>query len=293
MFARAGVTLAATAILLLGQTARVPAGTPTGESHFTNLDGAHVHYTSYGTGDPAVLLVHGWACDETVWREQAAPLAEKIRVITIDLPGHGQSDKPDMSYTMDLYARAIDAVLNDAHANSAIVVGHSNGTPAVRQFYRKYPAKVQGMIIVEGPLKPFFDATSIEKFVAPMRENYQQAAGRFIDGITRSIANESLRNQIKTLMLKTPRNVAISELESTADPELWKPDKINVPVLVILAKQPAWTSEYEQFVRGLIPEVDYQVWESVSHFLMMEKPREFNDAVLKFFQQHNLLPNRS
>ena len=69
--------------------------------------------------------------------------------------------------------------------------------------------------------------------------------------------------------------------------------RIEVPVLVILAKQPAWSPEYETFVRGLIPKLDYQVWEDVSHFLMMDKPREFNAAVLKFLEQQKLLPNRS
>ena len=87
--------------------------------------------------------------------------------------------------------------------------------------------------------------------------------------------------------------MAVSEFEATADEDLWKPNKIDVPVLMILAKQPAWSPEYEQFVRGLIPKLDYQLWENVSHFLMMEKPREFNAAVLKFLDQNHLLDKGS
>ncbi|HSP45650.1 MAG TPA: alpha/beta hydrolase, partial [Chthoniobacterales bacterium] len=68
----------------------------------------------------------------------------------------------------------------------------------------------------------------------------------------------------------------------------WKPDKINLPVLMILAKQPAWSAEYEQFVRGIVPDLDYQTWEGVSHFLMMEKPTEFNAAVTAFLEKHQL-----
>ena len=94
-------------------------------------------------------------------------------------------------------------------------------------------------------------------------------------------------------MLRTPQHVAVSEFEATADPDLWKEDKIEVPTLMILAKQPAWTAEYEQFARGLIPKLDYQVWENVSHFLMMDKPREFNAAVLKFLEQNSLLASQS
>jgi len=134
----------------------------------------------------------------------------------------------------------------------------------------------------------------MEKFISNLRgDNYPKAAGDLIDGMTRPITNRVLQNKIKTLTLKTPQHVAISEFEATGDPDLWKEDKIDIPVLMILAKQPAWSAEYEQFVRGLIPKVDYQVWEHVSHFLMMEKPREFNATALKFLEENQLLPNRS
>src|SRR5256886_14143323 len=95
------------------------------ESKFVDLDHLNVHYTNYGKGETALVFVHGWACDETVWAEQAPTLAEKIRVITIDLPGHGQSDKPQtIEYNKDLYVRAIDGVMSDANVKSVILVGH-------------------------------------------------------------------------------------------------------------------------------------------------------------------------
>ncbi len=109
-------------------------------SHFATLDGVRIHYTNYGAGEKALLLVHGWSSDETVWKKQAPELAKTMRVITVDLPGHGQSDQPEIDYTMDYYARALDAVLRDAGVKKAVLAGHSNGTPVVRQFYRRYPA---------------------------------------------------------------------------------------------------------------------------------------------------------
>jgi pimeloyl-ACP methyl ester carboxylesterase len=57
---------------------------------------------------------------------------------------------------------------------------------------------------------------------------------------------------------------------------------------MILAKQPSWTEEYEKLVRGLVADLDYQTWEGVSHFLMMEKPNEFNAAVTAFLEKHGL-----
>jgi pimeloyl-ACP methyl ester carboxylesterase len=257
-------------------------------SHFADFEGSRVHYTDYGRGDFAVVLVHGWSCDESVWQEQAEALARKAQVLTIDLPGHGQSDKPQIAYSPDLFARAVNAVMQDAGVHSAVLVGHSNGTPVVRQFYRLYPEKVCGLVIVDGALRPFGDAAMMEKFIAPLRgRDYELIAGRFIDGMTRPMADQSRREQIKRMMLNTPQHVAVSEMEGMVDPKLWEPDKINVPVLMILAKQPAWSAEYEQFVRELIPSLDYQEWDGVSHFLMMDRPEKFNETVLAFVAKHH------
>jgi len=281
-------------LFFVASASRIVAQPVVSESKFVDVDHLKVHYTNYGKGDTALLFVHGWACDETVWSEQAPALAEKIRVITNDLPGHGQRDKPKtISYDKDLYVRATDGVIKYGGVKSVILVGHSNGTTFIRHYYRKFPAKVKALVIVEGPLRAFFDKENIEEFVAPLRgENYPEAAGRIIEAMISPIKDATLRAKIKALMLKTPQYVAVSEFEATADPDLWKEDKIDIPVLMVLAKQPSWSAEYEQFVRGLAPKVDYQMWENLSHFLMMERPREFNASVLRFLEQNQLV-NRS
>ena len=274
--------------LLVSSSLAFGSETP-GVSRSVPLDGAKVHYTDYGAGENALLFVHGWACDESFWAGQAPALGAKLHVITVDLPGHGQSDKPHIAYTMELYARALDAVLQDAKVKSAVLIGHSNGAPVIRQFYRKFPAKTRGLVVVDGPLRPFGDKAMVEKFVARLKEpNYEETVGKMIDGMTSPIQDATLRAKIKTSMLRTPQYVASTEFDSTLDDALWKPDKIDVPVLMILAKQPAWSAEYEQFVRGIIPDLDYQVWEGVSHFLMMEQSQRFNDALLAFLEKKKL-----
>jgi pimeloyl-ACP methyl ester carboxylesterase len=276
---------------LLCSVAVAAAAESRGVSRTAQLDGAKVHYTDYGTGENALLFVHGWACDETFWSGQAPALAEKYHVITIDLPGHGQSDKPQIAYTMPLYARAIDAVLTDAKVKAATLIGHSNGTPVIWQFYRKYPAKTRALGIVDGGLRPFLNKEAMEKFVAELKgPSYADNVGKLIDNMTSPIQDAAMREKIKTTMLKTPQYVAISEFEATADDALWKPDEINVPVLMVLAKQPLWSAKYEQFARGIVPDLDYQVWEKVSHFLMMEQPERFNGALVAFLEKHKLTP---
>lgn len=254
------------------------------------MEGSRVHYTNYGSGETALLFVHGWSSDETVWKKQVPELAQSVRVITIDLPGHGQSDQPQVAYTMDYYARAIDAVLKDAGVKSATLVGHSNGTPVIRQFYRRYPQEVGALVIVDGTLRPFGDAAQMEKFIAPLRApDYAGNAGKFIDQVTQPMKDQTERAGLKTMMLRTPQRVSVSEMEAILDPDLWRTDKIDVPVLMIMADSPFWTPDYQQFVRGFIPNLQYETFAGVSHFLMLDKPREFNEMLLAFLKRNQLL----
>lgn len=260
-----------------------------GVSRTAQLDGAPIHFTDYGAGDTALIFVHGWACDETFWSGQAPALAAKFHTITIDLPGHGQSGKPAAPHTMDLYARAIAAVLSEAKVRTATLIGHSNGTPVIRQFYRKFPEKTHALVIVDGGLRPLGDKASMEKFIARFKgPDYAENVGKMMDAMTATIKDPALRERIRTSILRTPQAIAVSEFEATLDDRLWSPDKISVPVLMVMAKQPLWSAEYEQFVRGIVPDLDYQVWEGVSHFLMMEQPERFNAAVISFLEKHHL-----
>jgi len=183
-------------------------------SKFAKLDGFRVHYKSYGSGKEALVFVHGWTCDMTFWRDQIGAFEKKVRVIAIDLPGHGQSDRPEAAYTMDLFARAVDAVLRDAGVQRAVLVGHSMGTPVIRQFYRQHPRKTLGLVIVDGPLQPLGDKKMMDQFIAPLRgPNYKESAGRFVDGMLGSQVPPELREKIKSTMLNTPQGVAVSAME--------------------------------------------------------------------------------
>src|ERR1041385_8827785 len=104
------------------------------ESRFASLDGARVHYLNYGKSDEALVLIHGWTQSADAWRDNIADLSKRNRVIVVELPGHGQSDKPQTTYSMDYFARAVDVVMRDAKVKRAVLVGHSMGTPVARQF---------------------------------------------------------------------------------------------------------------------------------------------------------------
>ena len=272
--------------LLFASTAAFAAD---GDSQYTKLDGARIHYKSYGKGRDAIVLVHGWTCNLDNWRDQIPDFAKRNRVIALDLPGHGQSDKPQIAYTMDLFANAIDAVMRDAKVERAVVVGHSMGTPVARQFYRKYPQKTLAIVIVDGGLRPFGTKEMREGFVAMFRSpGYKQAGEQMFAQMMGALPAPE-QERVRTSFANTPQHVLVSAMENMNDEALYGPDKINVPVFAVLAKAPFWPPDTEQFLRGLAPDLELQWFEGVGHFLMMEKPKQFNDAVIAFLNKKNLL----
>jgi pimeloyl-ACP methyl ester carboxylesterase len=279
--------IAIVALVLAAATAAFAAD---GESQFAKLDGARIHYKSWGKGKDALVLVHGWGCNLNHWRDQISDLSKRNRVIALDLPGHGESDKPQqLAYTMDLFANAIDAVMRDAKVEHAVVAGHSMGTPVARQFYRKYPQKTLGIIIVDGGLRPFGTKEMREQFLSMFRSpNWKEAGTQMFSQMTPTMAPAD-KERVMTSFNNTPQYVLVSAMESMNQDSLYSPDKINVPVFAILAKSPFWPADTEEFLRGLAPDFEMQWWEGVGHFLMIEKPKQFNDAVIAFLNKKALL----
>src|SRR5947207_1473206 len=228
-------------------------------SHFTKQDGINIHYKSLGEGKTAMVFIHGWTCDMTFWRYQVPAFEGKIRIILIDLPGHGKSGKPEIPYTMDLFAKSVNAVLEDAGVDQAVLVGHSMGTPVIRQFYRLFPKKTRALVAMDGSLRPFItDPAQIEKFLSSFSSpDYKENINKGIDSMFTPQTAPEIRNSVKTVMQSAPQYVAVSAMKSMFDPNIWKDDKIDVPLQLILAKSPFWNADYEAYVRKLAPQVDY------------------------------------
>ena len=258
------------------------------ESRFAKFDDIKVHYLTGGKGKDALVFVHGWTCDATFWNGQTSAFPS-LRVIALDLPGHGQSDKPRADYTMEYFARSIEAVMRDAKIKRAVLVGHSMGTPIIRQFYRLYPDKTLGLVIVDGALRLLFPKAQMEQFTSQLRTNYKVAQPQMVDGMLSVIKDAKIRADIRKTMVSTPDYVGISAMYGMADEKIYNNDPINVPVLAVMAKGPFWPANVEQDYRSLAPRLEFHMWDGVSHFLMMEKPEEFNQLLLAFLIKNNLL----
>ncbi len=90
--------------------------------------GVALFYEEKGTGEPSVLLVHGWCCDHTYFAPQLGHFAGRgHRVVAVDLRGHGRSDKPHQEYTMQIFADDLAWVCERIGLEKPVVVGHSMG----------------------------------------------------------------------------------------------------------------------------------------------------------------------
>jgi len=273
------------ALLLLPGAATFAGSLEDAPSRFALLDGAKVHYKSLGKGDSVVVLVHGWTCDLTFWSAQAGPLAARGRVLALDLPGHGKSDAPEVEYTMDLFARAVEAVLADAKVKKAILVGHSMGTPVARQVYRRSPAKVVALVAVDGALRPFFTLPEQKNGFLAMFDGEKALENRtkMVESMWSASTTPEMKEKVRTTMLAALPRVASSAMRGMLDDAVWTEDPISVPLLLLLAPSPRWDGGYEAFVRKLAPMAEVVRIPDTGHFLMLEKPAEFNTALLAFF----------
>ncbi len=113
-------------------------------------DGARLCYQEVGPADgPVVVLIHGLASDSETWDRALVPLAERgLRVIAVDLLGHGRSDKPAGGYLLDDFAASLEAFFAAVGIDRATVGGHSLGGAVAVHFGYHHPDRVERLILV-------------------------------------------------------------------------------------------------------------------------------------------------
>jgi pimeloyl-ACP methyl ester carboxylesterase len=263
-----------------------------GKSCFASFGTNRVHYVIAGEGKKTVLFVHCWGGNLQFWKEQVPALKEKAKLVLVDLPGHGESDKPRTEYTMDFFAGGVVAVLRDAKIEKATLVGHSMGTPVICRVYAQAPDRVAALIAVDGLLRrPKGTPEQFDTFIAPYRTpEYRDQTTNFITAMFPNPGTEKLRDWTLAQVLATPQYVlsgAMDGMFKSGQPA-WDLDKLNIPVIAIHAKSPMWTSEYEAYVRSISDRTGYETIQGVGHFLMLEKPDEFNKVLLNMLERFQL-----
>lgn len=263
-------------------TRRPPARRLSGApSRFADADGLRVHYKQVGTSGPVLLLVHGWACDHSFWRYQAEHFHERATLLCVDLPGHGRSDKPVVAYTHDLFVGALRAVLDDAGAPSAVLVGHSAGGSIVRHFHRRFGARARALSLVDASLLPFWkEPQHLAELLTLLRApDYMKPALALVEMMLGKTTPLLSGIEIRLRMLTTPQHVMASMLAEMDDPALWTEDPLDLPVQALLSRASKYPEDYEAFLRRLAPRLDLRWLADVSHFMMLTQPDVVNGAL--------------
>jgi pimeloyl-ACP methyl ester carboxylesterase len=260
---------------------------------FVMVQGHRVYYVTTGTGPRTIVFVHGWAGNGNFWNEQVPALEDHARLVFIDLPGHGQSDKPDVDYTIDYLAEAVLGVINAVGAERVTLVGHSLGVAVICRVYGKAPAKVSALVAVEGSLRPRrMSAEAAEKLVAAYRApNYREQVKQSVISMFPMPGTERLRQRVFDQMMLTPPNVLASTMANSLVTDDSTPElrKIGVPLLVINARSGGWTADYQAYVRSLSTQTEYSTLDRVGHFLMLEEPEQFNLVLMQMLARYDLI----
>src|SRR4029450_11127613 len=136
----------------------------------TSADGVHIEYHVYGSGEPAVVLIHGWSCDGNYWKEQIAPLKAKYTVVTVDLAGHGASGANRTDWSMGNFGEDVAPPEPQIHNQKVVLVGHSMGAPVALEAARRIGDRVVGIIAVDSFKtigQPPMPAPQVEKMRRP------------------------------------------------------------------------------------------------------------------------------
>ena len=248
-----------------------------------SADGVPISYEVYGSGEPTLVFVHGWNCDARYWREQIPFFSKKHRVVVLDLAGHGHSGLSRTKYTMAAFGEDVKAAAEAAGAGRVILIGHSMGGSVIAEAARLMPARVIGLIGVDTLENVEYPLTQEEfvKMTAPLREDFQAGSRGFVGQMLSTNTDAQLREWILSDMSAASPAVAMSAMDEMMGQfisgEAAKVfEQVRVPVMSVNGS--LWPINYEANRRHMLS-YDAIVLTNADHFLMMNRPAEFNAAL--------------
>ena len=245
-----------------------------------SFDGEPISYNVFGSGDITLVFVHGWSCDSRYWREQVPYFAKKYKVVTIDLAGHGHSGQERKIYSVESFGQDVNAVMEELDAKKVILIGHSFGGEITAETARLAPGRVIGIIGVDTlhNVEESFSKEEAKRMIDGFKKDFRPAVKAFVEQMMVKDVNPELKKWIIDDMSSAPQRVAISALEEyTTKIENKKMGsvfrEIKVPVRCVNADQ--WPTNPE-VNRRYMASFDVVIMKGADHFLMLERPDEFN-----------------
>jgi len=248
--------------------------------------GITLAYEDRGVGKPAFVFVHGWTCDRSFFAPQAEHFARRHRVVSVDLRGHGASDKPQGQYPIAAYADDIAYVIEQLGLGKVVAVGHSMGGIAVLQLAAAYPDRVAAIVMVD-PAPFVFPPelrAGIEAMVAAIEAGNQEPRRQFIaQHLFLPTSDRRLVEDVLAVMMAAPSHLAASAMRGILafdGPAVAA--QCTVPALHLAATPPL---NPPHLMSQWLPTV-VQGWTvGAGHFNQLEVPDQVN-AMIESFLRH-------
>jgi pimeloyl-ACP methyl ester carboxylesterase len=255
---------------------------------------SEIFYRTEGEGIPLVLL-HGFAEDGTVWKNQVEFLKQQCKLIIPDLPGSGRSQM--LSFKEDImiddYADCIYALLKQENITECIVLGHSMGGYITLAFVEKYPYVLSGFGFVHSTA--FADSEEKKKNRQRGIEMIEQyGVYPFVKNTTPNLFAGKFKNEhadeIEAL-IEQAKDFTKQVLQQYYRAMMLRPDRTNilrsseVPVLFIIGTEDVAAPMTDVLKQVHMPSVSYiHIIENTGHMSMWEASYELNGYILTFIK---------
>jgi pimeloyl-ACP methyl ester carboxylesterase len=246
-------------------------------------DGIKLAFEDHGAGKPAFVFVHGTACDRSFFAPQAEHFARQHRVVSVDLRGHGESDKPSGPYPIAAYADDLAYIIEQQGLGKVVAVGHSMGGMIVLQLAAAHPDCLTAIVMVDSTVVYSPERRSlVEAVAAGIEAGDHGPLGRWIESMRLPNSDRQLVEKVITVMLAAPPHVAAVirgalEFDGQAAAALCK-----VPALHLAASPPRMLP---QSITERLPNVVSGCTVGAGHFNQLEVPDQVN-AMIEAFLRH-------
>jgi pimeloyl-ACP methyl ester carboxylesterase len=237
---------------------------------YLDLSQGAIWYDEQGSGDPLVLL-HGGAVDSRFFEHNVGPLAERFRVITTDLWGHGRSPDREGPFSLESFSTDVAALLEHVAGGQAHVLGHSIGAAVALDLTVRRPDLVRQLIQVSGGFDIDADpqtGMNIDQMV--------EGTVRFLGSAYGAVSPDG--EEHFAVVTRKDFELTSREPKFTSD----QIATITHRTLVMVADDDITPISHQVDFSRALPNGELAVVPGTSHFLLQEKPALFNAIILNF-----------
>ena len=253
------------------------------------IDGQRLHYTSAGTGDNTVILIHGFGGNLSSWGGLQMALAPSYRVISVELPGHGTSSKQIGGGTSQDFARLLLAVLDGLDIGDVHLIGHSLGGAISAQMAMINPARIKSLILISNyGLATKVNVDYIDEFIAAKRRKGVKLVLKklFVDG---SAVNSDMIEGVLRLKRLEGVEQALGTIADAIRAEQVDEASIELPIVptqIIIGK----TDTIIEFDDALLANIgNIALIDNAAHMPQLEQAAQTEALIKNFLEQHQEL----